>query len=132
MGSPTLLMSMPDYYATLQAIGTNPSCAPMLADKFEEAGLDWHADYFRYGYRAPRPASDLVNIIMYYGVPDMRNRNERFTASLCYILIYGTRLIERISTFDLAVVTTIRGLGYLDSERLVDYNLVGVLCSRRY
>lgn len=124
-------MSMPDYYATLTAIGTDPSCAPMLADKFEEAGMDWHAVYFRTGYEAPRNTDELLTILAHYVSPDVVCRNESFTTSLCYALVGGTHLIEPISRFNLCVVVN-SVIGGTVEEILADYNLIPRMVKSRW
>ena len=40
-------MNMLEYYKTMYAIFMNPEYAPMLADKFEECGMDGHAESMR-------------------------------------------------------------------------------------
>ena len=81
-------MSMPEYHATLAAIGADPSCAPMLADKFEEVGMDRHAEYFRTGYYAPRTAGEIVGILYYYWIYGATDTDEVFTVGVLWAITH--------------------------------------------
>ena len=82
-------MNMLDYYQTMYAIYMNPEYAPMLADKFEECGMEGHAESLRQS--TPFANSDSLSRWLYDQYTFCLSPREKGQCDLCYRILINEK-----------------------------------------